>query len=188
MNPAIVIGVLMVCFAVYTILTHNALLRLRANTLKAWAQIEVAVARKAELLPQLIMLADNEETHRNRLSAALQHWMDARGVGATASAHSELSGAFRSFIHDHQNDEEDRLRTIREEVVRSDNKIEFAQHYYNEAVTAYNVAIEGIPAFLVAKMGGFKKRQLFEPVESMDIPGEVEVSVSQTSPDILYEN
>jgi LemA protein len=187
MNPTIVVGLLMVCFAVYTILTYNVLLRLRANTLKAWAQIEVAVARKAELMPQLMNLAESEEVQERRMEVALRHWMEARGVNATATAHSELSTVFRSFMRDHQNDEADGLKAIRDEIVRSDNKIEFAQQYYNDAVTAYNLALERIPSFLVARMGGFKKRQLFEPVPSMDIPDEIE-DEELRAPRLLPEN
>lgn len=193
MNATILLGFLMVFFAVYTILTHNVLLRMRANTLKAWAQIEVAVARKAELVPQLLHLAQRETSSKSAVEKqaeqALQHWMEARGVGATANAHHELSGVLHRFLKSEQEEtlEESNTRAILDEILRADHKIAFAQQYYNDAVTVYNLAIDKIPSFIVAKMGGFKKRQLFEPVHSMEIPDEIEEeSAPVFNPDQAY--
>lgn len=149
---------------------YNRLVSLRQTTMNAWAQIEVQLKRRYDLIPNLVetvkaFMAHEKDTLERVINARNQA-LQAKGVHDVAAAEGALTGALGNLfalaeaypqLQSNQN-----MLTLQEELRSTENKISFARQYYNDAVTSYNTSLQTFPSSIFASMGGFKPRELFE--------------------------
>lgn len=165
----IVLGVLVVLMIVFVTL-YNALVRLRNQGKNAWAQIDVQLKRRHDLIPNLVETAKGYMTHeRGTLEAVVQARniaTQAKGAGQASKAESSLGSALGQFfvvverypdLKANQN-----FLALQEELSSTENRIGFARQAYNDAVTGYNIATETVPKNIVAGMFNFERMELFE--------------------------
>jgi LemA protein len=177
---AIVIGIpLLIVLAVVGV--YNRLVALRNRFKNAFAQIDVQLKRRYDLIPNLVETAKGYLKHeretleaviaaRNQAAAAVklasQNPADAGAVKGLATAETALTGALgRLFaiaeaypdLKANQN-----MMQLSEELTSTENKVAFARQAYNDSVMQYNTARETFPAVMVAGMFGFQPAQLFE--------------------------
>ncbi|HOE95088.1 MAG TPA: LemA family protein [Candidatus Sumerlaeota bacterium] len=166
----LVIGGLVLLVILWFIATYNGLVRLRNQVKEAWAQIDVQLKRRHDLIPNLVETVKGyagherqtlEEVMRARAAAVSAH-----GVGEQAQAESQLSGALGRLLmvveqypdlKANQN-----FLALQEELTSTENKIGFSRQFYNEQVMQYNTRIQQIPANLVAGMFQFREEAFFE--------------------------
>lgn len=165
---------------------YNKLVTLRNRFKNAFAQIDVQLKRRYDLIPNLVETAKGYMSHeRETLSAVIQARNVAAGAGQAAaaspgdpkamhslnSAEGALTGALgRLFavseaypdLKANQN-----MMALQEELSSTENKISFSRQAYNDAVTFYNTARETFPTVIVAGMFNFGEATLFE-IENED--------------------
>jgi LemA protein len=191
-----VVGIVVLGF-VWLISIYNGLVAARNRFKNAFAQIDVQLKRRYDLIPNLVETAKGYIKHEretleaviaaragaqsaNRLAAADP--ADADAMKKMIAAEAGLSGALcRLFalsesypdLKANQN-----MMQLSEELTSTENKISFARQAYNDAVMSYNTAIESFPNNFVAGFGGFKEATLLEATESPEERKPVKVSFS----------
>jgi LemA protein len=171
----VVILGLMVIFA------YNKLVRLRNAFRNAYAQIDVQLKRRYDLIPNLVETAKGYLTHeretleavikaRNTASAAAGAAAAAPGnpqaLRALMGAEAGLAGVmtrFMAVMEQYPNLKGDaHMKTMMEELTSTENRIAFARQAYNDSVMTYNTARETFPTVAVAGMLGFQQAEFFE--------------------------
>ncbi|MFH1022291.1 MAG: LemA family protein [Planctomycetota bacterium] len=149
---------------------YNGLVRLRNEVANAWAQIDVLLKRRYDLIPNLVETvkgyAGHEKETLARVIQARNSAMGATTVGDRIQAENALSQTLRSLfavveaypdLKANQN-----FLALQEELASTENKIGFARQFYNDRCMTFNTRIEVFPANLVAGMFKFAKRDFFE--------------------------
>ena len=166
----LVIGGLALLVIGWLVLTYNGLVRLRNGVRNAWAQIDVQLRRRYDLIPNLVetvkgYAAHEKETFENVVKAR-QAGIDASNVKEQGQAENMITGALRQLfalseaypdLKANQN-----FLSLQEELASTENKIGFARQYYNDSVQTFNTRQQIFPANMVAKMMGFEPRDFFE--------------------------
>ena len=160
--------VIVVGLVVLTI--YNSLVALRQTVKNAWAQIDVQLKRRHDLIPNLVNTVKGYAAHEKetleRVVAARASATQAKLPQEAIKAEGELSSALARLLavaegypdlKANQN-----FLALQEELVSTENKISFARQFYNDSVTRYNTKIEIFPNVLFAGMLGFKHEVLFE--------------------------
>jgi LemA protein len=172
-------GVLVVFFLLWAIGAYNGLIRLRNMYRNAFAQIDVQLKRRHDLIPNLVETAKSFMKHeRETLEAVIQ----ARNAAASArdglnpddaaqmqglmAAEAGLGSMMTKFfalaeaypdLKSNQN-----MMQVSEELTTTENKVSFSRQAYNDAATLYNTKIEVVPSNIIAGMFNFKAAVLFE--------------------------
>ncbi len=172
MIPGIVVGVIVVILAIVLWVLYNGLVRLRNQVKNAWAQIDVQLKRRYDLIPNLVETAKGYMKHeRETLEAVtkarnLAQQVSSAGAGERAKAEGELSSALSRLLavverypdlKANQN-----FLALQEELTSTENKISFSRQYYNDSVLRYNNQTQVVPSNIVAGMFGFKAGEFFE--------------------------
>ena len=168
----------------YVVSLYNGLVTLRNRFQNAYAQIDVQLKRRYDLIPNLVETAKGYMKHeRETLDAVIRARNTAMAAGKQAAenpgdpkaiqnlstAEVALSGSLNRFIglseaypdlKANQN-----MLALQEELTSTENKISFARQAFNDAVTAYNTATELFPNNIVAGMGNFQRAALWELTE-----------------------
>ena len=166
----LVINGLFVVLVLVGVVLYNSLVRRRNEAKNAWAQIDVQLKRRHDLIPNLVETAKGYMQHeRGTLEAvtkARNLAQGATGAGEASRAEQGLSSALGQFfvvverypdLKASQN-----FLSLQEELASTENRIGFARQAYNDQVMGYNTAIQSVPANVVAGMFGFKAMELFE--------------------------
>jgi len=167
--------------ALFLITLYNRLVSLRNRFKNAFAQIDVQLQRRYDLIPNLVESSKAYLKHeRETLEAVIAARNQAAGVRAAAAANpadpaamkalvgaeAMLTGAMgRLFAVSERYPDLKANQTIAqlmEELTSTENKVSFARQGYNDAVMVYNTARETFPAVFIANSFGFKEAQLFE--------------------------
>ena len=182
MSIAVIIILAVVVVALlYAVGIYNRLISLRNRFKNAFAQIDVQLKRRYDLIPNLVETAKGYIKHergtleavtaaRNQASAAVQkaaaNPADAVAIQGLMGAEAALTGALgRLFaVVEAYPDLKANLTMaqLMEELTSTENKVSFARQAYNDVVMIYNIARETFPAVVVANLFGFTLAQLFE--------------------------
>jgi LemA protein len=167
----VVIGIVVVLAIVLWTL-YNGLVRLRNQVKNAWAQIDVQLKRRYDLIPNLVETVKGYMKHeRETLEAVtkarnLAQQASSAGAGARAKADGDLSSALSRLLavverypdlKANQN-----FLALQEELTSTENKISFSRQFYNDSVLRYNNQTQMVPSNIVASMFGFKVGEFFE--------------------------
>jgi LemA protein len=158
---------------------YNSLVRLRNTVKNAWAQIDVQLKRRHDLIPNLVETARGYLTHEREtletISRARAGAVSAQAtgqVGQVGQAEAQLMGAVRGFYAVAENYPDlkanQNFLALQEELTSTENKIGFARQFYNDAVLQYNTACESIPTNFIAGAAGFQKAEFFEVADEAE--------------------
>ena len=165
----IVLGVALV-LVLWFVSVYNGLVRLRNQVDNAWAQIDVQLKRRHDLIPNLINTVKGYMSHeRDTLEAIVKARtaaMAATGPAQAGPAEAQLTGALRGLMVNVERYPDLKASAnflaLQEELASTENKISLARQAYNDSVTVYNTRIQTIPANFIAGPAGFRPRDLFE--------------------------
>ena len=154
---------------IFGVLGYNRLVRLRNEVDTGWANIDVQLQRRADLIPNLVEAVRAYAAHERavfedvtRARAALQ---GAQTPGAAADANDGLSGALgRLFAVAEAYPElraSENFLELQEDLTDTEDKISAARRYYNATVNRFNTGVQSIPWVLIAKPLGFNAREFF---------------------------
>lgn len=165
------IGVALVII-LYLVGQYNSLVRRRNQVKNSWAQIDVQLKRRHDLIPNLVETVKGYMQHeRQTLDSVTQARQQAvrisgTSVGDQAKAETALSQSLRSLFAVAENYPDlkanQNFLALQEELTSTENKIGFARQFYNDSVMDYNNRIESFPPNLMANMFGFKPEESFE--------------------------
>lgn len=166
----IIFIVLIVFVILFFVSIYNALIRLRNQVKNAWAQIDVQLKRRHDLIPNLIETVKGYMTHERQIMENITKYrsqaMNAQTVGEKAQAESLLSGALGQLRVQVENYPDlkanQNFLALQEELTATENKISFARQNYNDQVMMYNNKIQMFPSNIVAGMFNFKEEEFFE--------------------------
>ncbi|MFY9540982.1 MAG: LemA family protein [Dethiobacteria bacterium] len=162
------IGIIAI-LAVVLVSIYNRLVTLRQRIKNAWAQIEVQLKRRYDLIPNLVSTVKGYAAHEKetfeRVVQARNAAISAQGVQEQAGAENMLSGALRQLFALAESYPELKANTnflqLQEELTNTEGKIAFSRQFYNDTVLKYNTAIQRFPAVMVAGMFGFHQEVYF---------------------------
>ena len=158
---------------------YNKLVRLDNQVENSWSQIDVQLKRRNDLIPNLVETVkgytDHEKTVFNDVTEARSKLDEASSPKENAEANAMMSSALgRLFAvaEDYPDlKANENYLELQEELSSTENKIAYARQNYNDMVMKYNTAIESIPTNIIAGMGSFEQRELFDiPEEERDVP------------------
>lgn len=160
------IGVVVLFF----VLLFNSLVRLRNEVKNAFAQIDVQLKRRAELIPNLIETVKGYMKHErgtlNDVTNARTQVMKASSVKGKAKAANALEETLKSLFAVAENYPDlkanENFLQLQEELAGTENKIAYARQFYNDLVMRFNTKIQVFPNNLFAKMLGFSEMEAFE--------------------------
>uniref|UniRef100_A0A832G7H2 LemA family protein n=1 Tax=Ignavibacterium album TaxID=591197 RepID=A0A832G7H2_9BACT len=166
----IIFIVLIVIVILFFVSIYNALIRLRNQVKNAWAQIDVQLKRRHDLIPNLLETVKGYMTHERQIMENITKYrsqaMGAQTVGEKAQAESLLSGALGQLRVQVENYPDlkanQNFLALQEELAATENKISFARQNYNDQVMMYNNKIQMFPSNIVAGMFNFKEEEFFE--------------------------
>ena len=167
---AVIFLVLLLVFGFSLWKIYNGLVERRNQVENAWAQIDVQLKRRYDLIPNLVETAKGYMKHeRETLEAVIkarQVAIDASNVEDQMQAENQLTGTLRSLMMLTENypdlKADQSMMAIQEELTSTENKIGFARQYYNDSVLTYNNTRQRFPANMVAGMFSFKEEPYFE--------------------------
>ena len=160
-----------------TALAYNGLVRRRNRTQESWSQIDVELKRRHDLIPNLVETVKGYAAHeRETFEAVTNARAAAVSAGATgdpasiAPAENALSASLRSLFAVVENYPQLRavesFTQLQEQLIATEDKLEFARRYYNTSVRDYNIALQTFPRNLLAGTFGFHPVGYFEADES----------------------
>ena len=161
--------IIVVLIAVFVIGMYNSLVRLRVRSDSAWADIDVQLKRRWDLIPNLVETVKGYASHeRDTLEAVIEarnRAMSASGPAEASAAEGALSGALRQLFALSEAYPELRSVETFTELQGTLNEIESAvqnsRRYYNAVVRDYNTKTQVFPTNLLAGMFGFHEREFF---------------------------
>jgi LemA protein len=173
MSPIVwIVLIVLVVIVVGGILIYNGLVQRRLRIREAFAQIEVQLKRRWDLIPNLInavkgymgfeqqVLTQVTEARANAVAAGAQ------GPAQSAAAENALTGTLRSLFAVVENYPElkanQNVLELQEQLTTTENQIGFARQHYNAVVLDYNTSIATIPNVLIAGPFGFHAEQFFD--------------------------
>jgi len=181
----IVIGIVALLIALL-VLTFNGLVRLRNQVRNAWAQIDVQLKRRHDLIPNLVETVKGYMKHERETLESVTNARNlaqgaiGKGVGAQSKAEADLSGALSRLLAVVENYPDlkanQNFLALQEELTSTENKISFSRQFYNDAVLGYNNKTQMFPSNMVANVTGFKASEFFE----------VEVAAERGAPEVSF--
>ncbi len=177
---------IVVVIALYVMITYNGLVSLRNNIENAWAQIDVQLKRRYDLIPNLVETVKGYAAHeRETLEAVIQARnmaMSASGPHDQAEAENMITGALKSVFALSEAYPDLKANTnflnLQEELSGTEGRIAYARQYYNDSVVRYNTKIQTFPANTIASQFKFTEREYFEADD--DARRTVDVDFGQT--------
>lgn len=165
----IILG-LLVLVAIYVLVTYNGLVGMRNRIENAWAQIDVQLKRRYDLIPNLVETVKGYAAHeRDTLEAVIQARnvaMAAEGPQDQAAAENMITGALKSVfaLSEAYPDlkANQSFLNLQEELTGTEGRIAYARQFYNDTVYRYNTKIQSVPSNIVANQFSFSEREYFE--------------------------
>lgn len=161
---------LVVIFILWLITAYNRFIKLNNRTREAWADIDVQLKRRYDLIPNLVNTVKGYMTHEagtfEKITQARSQAMQAESVEDHSKAENALSGALKSLfavaesypdLKANQN-----FMELQRELSDTENKIQSARRFYNGNVRDLNTRLESFPDNLVARSFKFEKKDFFE--------------------------
>ena len=165
-----IILAIVVVAVIYVIVTYNGLVSLRNRIENAWAQIDVQLKRRYDLIPNLVETVKGYAAHERetleRVIQARNMAMAAQGPHDQAEAENVISGALKSIFALSEAYPDLKANTnflnLQEELSGTEGRIAYARQFYNDSVYRYNTKIQSFPANQIAERFRFREREYFE--------------------------
>ncbi len=170
--PIIIVAVIVIVVVAGVIGIYNGLVQRRLRIDEAFAQIDVQLKRRHDLIPNLVnavkdymsyeqdVLTKVTEARASAIAAGAQ------GTAQQAAAENGLTGALRSLFAVMENYPQlkanENVLSLQEELTTTENQISFARQHYNATVLDYNTSIATFPSNMLAGMFGFVRREFFD--------------------------
>lgn len=173
-----ILVIIVVALVLFVIYAFNRLVTLRNRIKNAWAQIDVQLKRRYDLIPNLVETVKGYAKHEREV---LENVTKARNIAVSAAnvkdqglAENQLSGALKSLFAVVENYPDlkanQNFLMLQEELAGTEGKIAYARQFYNDNVMQYNILREKFPTNVIAGAFSFGPQDMFE----IEVPAERE--------------
>lgn len=164
-----IIGIVVV-LGLLVLSQYNNFVVLRNRIQNAWAQINVELKRRYDLIPNLVEAVKGYMQYEKGVLEAVTNArtaaMGAKGPAEAAIAENNLTGTLKTLFAVTENYPElkanENVLRLQEELTATENKIAFSRQFYNDIVMRFNQAIQVFPGNIIAMLFGFKAAEYFE--------------------------
>jgi LemA protein len=170
MSGLVIVLIIIGVVAVAAIGIYNGLIQLRNRADNAWAQVDVQLRRRYDLIPNLVETVKGYAKHEKevfqKVTEARSQAINAGTVAEQGKAENMLSGALKSLfavvesypdLKANQN-----FLMLQEELAGTEGKIAYARQFYNDTVMKFNTKQQVFPSNIIASMFGFQEKEYFE--------------------------
>jgi LemA protein len=186
MVPTIIVIAVVVLLVIIGVVMYNSLVRTRVRVEEAWSDITVQLKRRYDLIPNLVNTVKGYAKHEKQVfqdvTNARANALNAQsqGVQETAKAENQFEQALKSLFAVSENYPQlrasENFQQLQAELTDTEDKIMASRRFYNGAARDLNIKIDTVPSNIIAKMGGFKKREFFEVDDVASVEKPVETS------------
>ena len=172
--------IILVIFVIVTFVhMYNNLVGLRNRVKNSYAQIDVQLKRRNDLIPNLVETvkgyAGHEKGVLEEVTKARTGVMNATSIEETSAADNQLTGALKTLFAVAENYPDlkanSNFQQLQSELSETEDKIAYARQFYNDVVLKYNNACQQFPSSLMAKIFRFKEENYFEaPASETAVP------------------
>ena len=163
----------LVLIVLFVVGVYNSLIRKRMRVKEAWADIDVQLKRRYDLIPNIVESVKGYATHEKevfeKVTVARSQAMQATGGANKMAAENQLSQTLKSLFAVAENYPElkanQNFLQLQTELVDTEDKIQAARRFYNGNVRDYNITIQTFPSNIIAGIFAFKAEPLFETSE-----------------------
>ena len=169
MSILYIILIIVVLIILWIILTYNGLIKIRNRSKEAWADIDVQLKRRYDLIPNIVESVKGYASHEKELfekvTLARSQAMQATGKEKML-AENTLTETIKSLFAVAENYPQlkanENFLGLQQELSDTENKIESSRRFYNGTVKEYNISVQVFPSNIIAGLFGFKPEPLFE--------------------------
>ena len=170
MKSTIILVAVVVLLLLWVVTSYNRLVRLNISADEAFAQIEVQLKRRADLIPNLVETvkgyAAHEKSTLDAVISARAKATSATGIADVAAADGQLTTALRGLLAVAESYPDLKASAnflaLQEELSTTENKVSFARQFYNDTVRSLNQAVKSFPSSLFAGMAKVSARAFYE--------------------------
>lgn len=178
MNIIYIIGAFVVVVAFWLALTYNRFVTLRNRVREAWADIDVQLKRRYDLIPNLVETVKGYATHEKELlenvTKARAQAMGAQTIKERGDAENALSQTLKSLFAVSENYPQlkasENFLELQRELTDTEDKIQASRRFYNGNVRDFNTMLQSFPQNTVAGVFSFKAAEFFEITEAEKEP------------------
>ena len=178
-NITIILIVIVIIIILAVVGIYNGLVTARNKVKNAWAQIDVQLNRRADLIPNLVETVKGYAAHESSVfedvTAARAGLMNANGVKEISDANNQLSSTLKTLFAVAENYPElkanENFKELQAQLAQTEDKIAYSRQFYNDSVMMYNNKCQTFPSNIFAGMFGFKEADFFEAAgEARSVP------------------
>ena len=175
----IILIVIVIIIIVAVVGIYNGLVTARNKVKNAWAQIDVQLNRRADLIPNLVETVKGYAAHESSVfedvTAARAGLMNANGVSEISEANNQLSSTLKTLFAVAENYPElkanENFKELQAQLAQTEDKIAYSRQFYNDCVLMYNNKCQTFPSNIFAGMFGFNEADFFEVAgEARSVP------------------
>ena len=175
----IILIVIIIIILIAIVAIYNGLVTARNKVKNAWAQIDVQLNRRADLIPNLVETVKGYAAHESSVfedvTAARAGLMNANGVKEISDANNQLSSTLKTLFAVAENYPElkanENFKELQAQLAQTEDKIAYSRQFYNDSVMMYNNKCQTFPSNIFAGMFGFKEADFFEAAgEARSVP------------------
>lgn len=183
MSLTTILIIILIIIVLYFVFSYNGLVTKKVRIQNAWADIDVQLKRRFDLIPNLI---NTVKGAANFESSTLEKVVEARNMAMAAQGSGDkkqimetenaLSGTLKSLFALSENYPDlkatNNFNSLQNELTDTEDKIQAARRFYNSTVTDLNTAIQTFPRNIIAKLFNFKEEEMFKLGENEEVARE----------------
>ncbi|NMC31865.1 MAG: LemA family protein [Veillonellaceae bacterium] len=170
MSGLLILGGVVLAVGLWLISSYNSMVRLRNMVQNSWAQIDVQLKRRFDLVPNLVETVKGYAAHEQevleKVTQARSMVQSAQSIEQRQQAENQLTNTLRSLFAVAeaypQLKANDNFRDLQQQLTVLEEKIAFARQFYNDTTMKFNTTIQSFPTNLLAGMFGFQALPYFE--------------------------
>jgi len=176
MSILMILLAIVIAVVLWVVASFNGLVTLKNRAREAWADIDVQLKRRYDLIPNLVETVKGYATHEKELfenvTKARANAMNAQGIQEKGDAENMLSGTLKSLFAVSENYPDLKASVnfleLQKELTDTEDKIQASRRFYNTNVRDLNIKIESFPDNMLAKAFNFKQMDLFQTANEQE--------------------
>lgn len=170
----LIIGIIIVIILLAIAMLYNGLVGARNKVKNGWAQIDVQLKRRIDLIPNLVETVKGYASHEDKvfteITEARSSLMNANSVKKTEIANNQLNNALKSLFAVAENYPDlkasQNFQDLQNQLSETEDKIAYSRQFYNDTVLVYNNKCQMFPSNIIASLFHFNEADFFEANET----------------------
>lgn len=176
--------VLLIVGLLWLMLVYNRLVQLRNQVTQAWADIDVQLQRRYDLVPQLVAAVKGYVSHESdtltNVTKLRSQAEQTQGAAQRGAAEKQLAASLISVVALKESYPDlkasDNFIQLSNSLVDVENKLQYARRFYNGAVRDLNTKVQEVPDVLIAKLFGFDEAEFFQADSTTHVVPKVDIT------------